>query len=245
MTKSERLEHLQKKREETYRNAQKMTIFVKVKDDNLIQGENDFMAYIKNYLMLIFGKEYAPRSIKLRFETKSAFITMNSQRDTEEFIRKYAEYAKENPTALFFNLYKSKVERISANSYFRKYNNFNTDGQLLDSSAKQSGYRKYNEGLNISQPQIGQTVRYNNFDEMGSNMQSMQNMQNVSNMQSMPYRGYVTYNNFNNMPNGVNPNMMNQKIEPKLQPAQTNLDPHDEEAIGEYLYSFAERLYPE
>ncbi len=227
MTKSERLEHLQKKKEETYRNAQKMTVFVKVKDESAIQTENDFKIHIKNYLRLIFAKEYEPRSIKLKLDTKSAFITMNSQRDAEEFIRKYAEYAKDHPTSLFFNLYKSKVERISANSYFRKYNNFNAEGQIMDPSAKAGRYRKYNDGIN--EPQQQSSNRYNNFEEMNSGMTQMNS--------GMPYRNYVSYNNF--------PPNMNQKVEPKIQQQKPSIDPQDEDAIGEYLYSFAERLYPE
>lgn len=221
MTKSERLEHLQKKREETYRSAQKMTIFVKIKDELAIQNETGFKAHIQNYLRLIFNKDYEPRSVKLRFETKSAFITMSTQRDAEEFIRKYSEYAREQPTSLFFNLYKSKVERISASSYFRKYNNFNGEGQLLDPSAKAGRYRKYNDSVNAPQKVVNQ---YNNFDNI-TNM----------NMPMYPNRQYVSYNNFGNM---------NQKSEPITQ-QKPLIDPHDEDAIGEYLYSFAEKLYPE
>ena len=227
MTKSERVEHLQKKREETYRLAQKMTVFAKVKDELAIQGENDFKLHLKNYLRLIFAKEYEPRSIKLKFETKSAFITMNSQKDAEDFIRKYTEYAKDHPTSLFFNLYKSKVDRITANSYFKKYNNFNAEGQIMDPTAKVGRYRKYNEGFN-GQPQ-DHINRYNNFEDGMSQMSS-----------GMPIRNYVSYNNF-----PANISNMTQKVEPKIQTQKPSIDPQDEDAIGEYLYSFAERLYPE
>lgn len=142
MKKSERLEHLQKKREELFKTAQKMTIFAKIKDENSIKSEQDFENSIRNYLKTVLGKDYEPKSIKIRFETKNAFITMNSQRDSEEFIRKFQEYAKENQTTLFFNLYKSKVERISANAYFKKYNTFNQDIKLPQGQGR---YKKYNE----------------------------------------------------------------------------------------------------
>ena len=223
MTKSERIEHLQKKREENYRSAQKMTVFVKVKDEMAIQNEENFKIHIRNYLLLIFKKEYEPKSLKLRFETKSAFITMNSQRDAEEFIRNYAELAKQQPTSLFFNLYKSKVERISAHSYFKKYNNFTGEGQLLDPSAKAGRYRKYNDSVN--QPQQMYT-QYNNFDNTAQGM----------NMPVYPNRAYVSYNNFGNIP---------QKSEPSIPTHKPIIDPKDEEAVGEYLYSIAEKLYPE
>jgi hypothetical protein len=141
MKKSERIEHLQKRREELFKNTQKMTVFTKIKDENAVNNEADFERQIKGYLNIIFGKEYVPKSIKIRYETKNAFITMNSQRDSEEFIRKFQEFAKDNQTSLFFNLYKSKVERISANAYLKKkYNNFNQE-------QVQQGirYQKYNE----------------------------------------------------------------------------------------------------
>jgi hypothetical protein len=140
MKKSERIEHLQKRREELFKNAQKMTVFTKIKDENVIKNEILFENQIRRYLNTIFGKEYLPKSIKIRFETKNAFITMNSQRDSEEFIRKFQEFSKENQTTLFFSLYKSKVERISVNSYFKKYNNFNQDQQ-----SGKGRYQKYNE----------------------------------------------------------------------------------------------------
>jgi hypothetical protein len=144
MKKSERIEHLQKRREETFKMAQKMTIFVKIKDENSVKDEADFETQIKFYLKKIFNKEYEPKSIKVRFETKNAFITMNTQRDAEEFIRKFQEFSKENPTNLFFSLYKSKVERISANSYFKKYNNFNSE--TVDPMMRQQGkYQRYND----------------------------------------------------------------------------------------------------
>jgi hypothetical protein len=92
------------------------------------------------------GKEYTPKNIKVRFESKNAFITMNSQRDTEEFIRKFQEFSKENETNIFFNLYRSKVERISQNAYFKKYNNFDND--KLKQGGMPSGnpkFRNYND----------------------------------------------------------------------------------------------------
>ena len=94
MKKSERLEHLQKKREETFKNAQKMTIFAKIKDENAVKSEEEFVMQIKDYLKTILGKDYDPKSIKIRMETKNAFITMNSQRDSEEFIIRFQEFYK-------------------------------------------------------------------------------------------------------------------------------------------------------
>lgn len=145
MKKSERLEHLQKKREEMFKLAQKMTIFVKIKDENSVKNDADFESQIRQYLKIVLQKDYEPKSIKIRFETKNAFVTMISQRDAEEYIKRFQEFSKENSTNLFFNLYKSKVERISANSYFKKYNNFNGESQFDITMKNQGRYQKYND----------------------------------------------------------------------------------------------------
>jgi hypothetical protein len=75
---------------------------------------------------------------------------MNSQKDSEEFIRKIQEYQKEHETNIFFNMYKSKVERISNNSYFKKFNNF--EGGLLG-SANSGKYKSFNNFGPVTQQQ--------------------------------------------------------------------------------------------
>jgi len=252
MKKGERLEHLQKKREELFKNAQKMTIFAKIKDENSVNSEDEFEGAIRGYLKAVFGKDYEPKSIKIRFETKNAFITMNSQRDAEEFIRKFQEFSKENQTTLFFNLYKSKVERISANAYFKKYNTFNQEKM----PQQQGRYKKYNEFENqvsefpyssINQQNIGGTMRYNNFDEgMGMNqMGNAMNTQMFSNPNTNQFQQgrYMSYNTFNNQVNQGN--QINQPQKETKPSSQFVLDPNDEEAIGEYLYGFIDKLYPD
>lgn len=158
MKKSERLELLQKRREEMFKSAQRMTIFSKIKDENAVKNENDFEYQIRGYLKIIFNKEYEPKSVKIRFETKNAFITMNSELDAKMFIEKYNLFTKEHQTSLFFNLYKSKVERINSNSFFKKYNNFkneSTSKQFIQSQL-QPRYKSYNQfNLNQSQEGVG------------------------------------------------------------------------------------------
>ena len=151
MKKSERLEHLQKKREEMFKMAQKMTIFVKIKDENSVKNDADFESQIRVYLKTVMQKDYEPKSIKIRFETKNAFVTMINQKDAEDFIKRFLEFSKENPANLFFNLYKSKVERISANSYFKKYNNFNGNNQIEVSMKQQTRYQTYNDFGKVNQ----------------------------------------------------------------------------------------------
>jgi hypothetical protein len=148
---------------------------------------------------------------------------MNSQRDAEEFIRKFQEYSKENVTSLFFNLYKSKVERISANAYFKKYNNFNAG---LEDSKR---YRRYNDMVPESGMMGPEKVRYNNFDMMGMNQQSGMMMNPMINN-----RSYVSYNNFPVQP----------VVQPEV-PQISKFDPQDEDSIGEYIFAFVERVFPE
>lgn len=50
---------------------------------------------------------------------------------------------------------------------------------------------------------------------------------------------YVSYNQFSNqMPS-------TKEVKPSPQIQQPKLDPNDEEAIGEHLYNFVDRIYPE
>jgi hypothetical protein len=169
---------------------------------------------------MILNKEYNPKNIKTRYESKNAFITMNSQRDTEEFIRKFQEYSKDNETNIFFNLYRSKVERISQNSYFKKYNNF--EGNNAKPNMMAGGkFRKYNDFPGLQ----GQSTEfpYSSINQMGDQKKAM----------------YKQYNNFNEpqMIPQMMPNMMNPM-------QQTSVDLTEEEAVGEVLYSLVEKVYP-
>lgn len=243
MKKSERLELLQKKREETFKDAQKKTIFSKIKDENAVKSEQDFIDQIKNYLKIILNTEYEPRSIKVRFETKNAFITMNSPKDSELFIKNFNEYTKENQTTLYFNLYKSKVDRITANSYFKRFNAGNNN--VEDMTAAQGRYRKYNQ--NVGQPgqqefaypamtQQG-TVRYNNFEDMNQ-MGQMSNQPRYFSYNKFPQQMMQQENKFQAQGMTQMPQMHQMNQVPKF-------DPNDEDSIGEYLYNFVEKIYPE
>jgi hypothetical protein len=78
---------------------------------------------------------------------------MNSHRDTEEFIKKIQEYQKDHETSIFFNTYKSKIERISNNSYFKKFNNF--EGGQQQTGSNSSKYKNFNNFAPVSQPTSG------------------------------------------------------------------------------------------
>lgn len=150
LKKGERQEQLMKEREEMFKQAQKMTVFVKVKDESTVEDEGDFEEQIIQVLRTFLSKDYKPKSLKIKFDTKTAFITMNSQREAEEFVRKFQEYSRLNPSNLFFNIYRSKVERVSAKSYFKNYNFNATPVQtmgpgMVDTSQPKSRYKNYNE----------------------------------------------------------------------------------------------------
>ncbi len=98
-------------------------------------------------MKLILGVNYEPKSLKVRFDTKNAFITMNSQKESEEFIRKINDPSKKSILAeILFSLYKSKVERISSNPTFRRYND---PKSLIGTGMGSSVYKSFNSNLNI------------------------------------------------------------------------------------------------
>jgi RNA recognition motif-containing protein len=258
MKKSERLEHLQKKREEMYKMAQKMTIFVKIKDENSVKNDADFESQIRAYLKRVLQRDYEPKSIKIRFDTKNAFVTMNTQREAEEFIKKFQELSKESQTNLFFNLYKSKVERISANSYFKKYNNFNNfnmDGKVPVSKPPQKRFNQFNDfsgNVTTNESKIlfkidefpysslnqnpTQPKRFNDFGDMGVNQINNQfNNMNMNPAYKQPQ--FNAFNNFNDIPAAKA--LINI---PQIQ--QKRFDTMDDDEIGEFIFNFVENIYP-
>lgn len=47
---------------------------------------------LRLFIKLILLQEYTPKDIKYNMQDGSAFITMNSLKDTQDFLRKYSEY---------------------------------------------------------------------------------------------------------------------------------------------------------
>ena len=82
----------------------------------------------------MFGTTWEPKSIKINFDNKHAFITANSQDEAERFVKSYKEIASNENTNLFFNLYRTKQERTQSLSYFKKkYNSFGNDQNEMTS----------------------------------------------------------------------------------------------------------------
>ena len=174
MKKGERQEQLLKKREEMFKLSQKMTIYSKIKDDTAVKDEQEFIEEINKVFKTLLSEDFKPKHIKVRFETKNAFITMNSQKEAEDFVKKYQTYSKSNNTVLYFNVYKSKIDRINASTYFKKYNAFSETASMASKNSKQ--YKVFN---NFNQVEPQKKV-YNNFDAQPK----------------MPQPMYQTYNTF-------------------------------------------------
>lgn len=88
---------------------------------------------------------YEPRNLKVKFETKNAFITMGTQREAEEFINKIQELFNNNKSQdIYFSLYKSKVERISSHANFRRFNDMPSMQMKNNSMNMNSMYKSYN-----------------------------------------------------------------------------------------------------
>ena len=121
-------------KEKLFKESQKMTIYAKIQEDEKIKTEEDFKNRIMDYLKRLMGGEYKPKLIKVRIEKKNAFITMNSKEDAKTFIKKFQELIGEK-NDIYFNAYKSKLERVNAQMKFKNYNNFSETGSLVPSSS--------------------------------------------------------------------------------------------------------------
>lgn len=217
MKKGERQEQLLKKREEMFKQSQKMTIYAKIKDETAIQNEEEFTKEINNMLHTLLSEDFKPKHIKIRYESKNAFITMNTQKEAEDFVKAFQKHSKENVTTIYYNLYKSKIDRINASAYFKKYNNFSETASLASKQSKQ--YKVYNN-YNQFNPVVGDTKKkvYNNFD----------NQPQFS--QGTPYQNYNTFDNTESDKKLLYPIKPGTKIENK-------------EDVGDIIYEIVENLY--
>lgn len=190
LKKGERQEQLLKKREEMFKMSQKMTIYAKIKDESSFTNEAQFTQQILHYITQLLRSNYVPKHIKAKFDTKNAFITMNTQKDAEDFVHKFQDFSKEHSTNIFFSIYKSKIDRINATALFKKYNQFSETSSIA-SGALSAKYKNYNDFSTLSKgphstmtqghkpthyniaPQK-QFINYNNFDMLQSQPQQPQ-----------------------------------------------------------------------
>ena len=125
------------------------------------------------FLNMFFGDTYYPRSLKSRIETKTAFITLNSANEVEQFINYITDLGKTQNLGLYFNTYKSKVERINASNVMKKkYNDFNNTGNNNNNNNNMQNVN------NIQDHMMNNFYKnYNEFNQgMGGNQGGMPNM---------------------------------------------------------------------
>ena len=239
LKKAERKEELLKLKEKLFKESQKMTIYAKIQDDELIKTDTVFKARINEYLKQLMGPEYKPKSIKTRFEQKNAFITMNNKEDAKNFIKKFLEL--EGKKDIYFNTYKSRFDRKNAQMQFKNYNIFSETGSLAHSSASSITGKHY--------------VNYNDF----SNQQPMPNKQQVPFQRNQPKPAYKNYNNFEDMNNQFKQLNINKQqkfvnynnFEPdpfmsiyqQLRSGLTGNEINDKEQAGDFIYEIVERMY--
>lgn len=213
MKKEERMEHFQKRKEELIRNSSRMTVFCKVKEGTNFENEAEFNKEIMKFLNMFFGATYYPRSLKSRIETKTAFITLNSANEVEQFINYITDLGKTQNLGLYFNTYKSKVERINASNVMKKkYNDFNnTTGNNNNMN---------NNNVNNIQDHMMNNF-YKNYNEFNQNMGNQGGMQNMGGQMNQ-------FNNNNQMGNGqmqgmpVPDNMLMQNFQMFMQQQQND-----------------------
>ena len=254
LKKAERKEELIKMKEKLFKESQKMTIYAKIQDDEKIKTEEEFKKRIMDYLQKIMGQDYKPKLIKVRIEQKNAFITMNNKEDAKEFIKKFQELVEEK-NDIYFNTYKSKLERINAQLKFKNYNNFSETGSHVPSSnSSMRGGRVFKDYNNFgpqqmvpNQPQFPnqrnqgrpQFKNYNDFSNMNNNM----NINSQFN-QFTQNKKFVNYNNFNdnNLSNDAIFDNTYQELRRKMDKIEGI---KDREQAGDFIFELAEALYKE
>ena len=229
-----------------------MTIYAKIQEDEKIKTEEDFKKRIMDYLTKLMGQDYKPKLIKVRIEQKNAFITMNTKEDAKEFIKKFQELIEEK-NDIYFNTYKSKLERINAQMKFKNYNIFSDSGSHIPSSSSSMKggrvFRDYNnfgpQPMMTNQPQFPnprnqgrpQFKNYNDF----SNMNNMNNINNQFNQLNQP-KNYVNYNNYDNNMN--NSDVIFNNTYENLRRKMNEMEGiKDKEQAGDFIFELAEALY--
>ena len=100
------------------------TIYARIKKDENIKTEEEFKIRIMNYLRKIMGEEYKPKLITIRIEQRNAFITMNDEEEAKIFIKKFKELTNDKKD-IYFEAYKSKMERMKEQMKLKNNNNLN------------------------------------------------------------------------------------------------------------------------
>lgn len=226
MKKEERHEHLIRQREELLKSSYKQTIFCKIKEGVLINSNDDLISEIMLYLTKCFGESYTPRSLKPKIETRNAFITMNSPVEVQTLIGFVNNLSKTSPVNLYFNQYKSRMERLQAMNQMKKYNEFGMDQGMgmqmnnpnMQMQMKPPSYKNYNDfggmnmNMNPNMNMMNMNMNMNNYMNPGSIQQQprYQNYNNFDQPMSNPMVNEMNLMNLNNQMGQMNLNQVNQ-----------------------------------
>ena len=253
LKKAERKEELIKMKEKLFKESQKMTIYAKIQEDDNIKTEEDFQNRIMDYLKKLMGEDYKPKLIKVRIEQKNAFITMNNKEDAKTFIKKFQDISGEK-NDIYFNTYKSKLERVNAQMKFKNYNTFSETGSHIpSSSSSMKGGRTFKDYNNFGpspQPMMSNQPPLNNPRNQGRQFRNYNDFNNMNinnqfNQLSQPKTNYVNYNDFSNM-NVMNNDIIFRNTYEELKRKMNKIEGiKDKEQAGDFIYELAEALYRE
>ena len=253
LKKAERKEELIKMKEKLFKESQKMTIYAKIQEDDNIKTEEDFQNRIMDYLKKLMGEDYKPKLIKVRIEQKNAFITMNNKEDAKTFIKKFQDISGEK-NDIYFNTYKSKLERVNAQMKFKNYNTFSETGSHIpSSSSSMKGGRTFKDYNNFGpspQPMMSNQPPLNNPRNQGRQFRNYNDFNNMNintqfNQLSQPKTNYVNYNDFSNM-NVMNNDIIFRNTYEELKRKMNKIEGiKDKEQAGDFIYELAETLYRE
>jgi len=240
-------------KEKLFKESQKMTIYAKIQEDDNIKTEEDFQNRIMDYLKKLMGEDYKPKLIKVRIEQKNAFITMNNKEDAKTFIKKFQDISGEK-NDIYFNTYKSKLERVNAQMKFKNYNTFSETGSHIpSSSSSMKGGRTFKDYNNFGpspQPMMSNQPPLNNPRNQGRQFRNYNDFNNMNintqfNQLSQPKTNYVNYNDFSNM-NVMNNDIIFRNTYEELKRKMNKIEGiKDKEQAGDFIYELAEALYRE
>jgi hypothetical protein len=214
-----------------------MTVFCKIKEGNMFNNESDFNNEIIKCLQMCFGQAYLPKSLKARLDTRTAFITLGSMNDVDVFTNFYNLNLKQSQDiSLYFNPYKSKIERINASSIMKKkYNDFNNNSvNIHQVDQKPHNFKNYNNFDQMNMMMMNAMSQGNPGlmnDQFMNNPHMMQFFMQQQQQQRLEFQNndkFKAYNNFDDI-NKLNNNMNNLGLSqftntnPMFIPQQVNL----------------------
>jgi RNA recognition motif-containing protein len=241
--KDERAEKLMKETK-----IKNLKIFARLREDlYLIKTEEDFRTEIKNiFKIFLYDENYSARNISIKMDTRTALITMNSQKDVDVLLERYVEFCDYYLPKVFLNYYQNKHERSLTYQYVNQINS------MIDPMNMFSNFKNLSVVDPNEKPILNLIPDENNKKNIYSKNQNFNNKK---------FKGYQSYNPKRN--SYKNNHKKTQKgyleeyiIEPKpnVIPVETNLIKKEETSLYEVesiddaasqIYEIAEKIYKE